>query len=197
MAFTPRAPKQIIQREFTDVQFVYGETWTWQIPSYFTVAEQARIKQIPFTHAHNYLKRELNKPIQEDDRPPSQIVSRQEQAAEMILSTLASQKKGTRIIPDDAMIQSIINRFNKFIGENEWSDAVSKEQLDIICLPKDGAPKLSSVYDRADKELMNDALSFFYSNPLSTMSETEEPTQSLSDSGKEEKPSKEVQTDIT
>jgi hypothetical protein len=189
--FTPRPPKEITQREFTDVQFVFGEQWTWQIPNRFTLSEIARVRQIPITHAHNYLVKELNKALPiEDDTPPSQITRTEEAAAQLILRTLAQQNKQARIIPNDEMINSIKGRFYENLGVNEWSDAVCKEQLDIICLPKDGAPKLSTVADRADKELMNDAINFFYQSLSDSTNEQEKPKRSTNDSGKKSKNSK-------
>jgi hypothetical protein len=193
MGFTPRAPKPVKQREFTDVQLVAGENWTWQVPDTFTLAEIARIRQVPYDHCHRWLMRELNKPVSDiiDDTPPSQIVRTQEQAAsELILRTLAAQNKEARIIPNDEMLKSVINRFYENIGVNQWSDAVCLEQLDLICIPKNGAPKVSSVADRADKELMNDLVNFFYRSQMPSTKEKEKQELSMSDSGKKEKSSK-------
>jgi len=195
MSFQPRAPKPIKQREYTDVQFVAGEQWTWQIPDSFTLSEIARIRQIPYSHAHLWLTRELNKSIAEqadDDTPHSQIVkTQQEQAAGMILRTLAAQNKETRIIPNDDMLKSVMDRFFNNLGVNEWSDRVCLDQLNLICLPKDkNTPKLSTVADRADKELMNDAINFFYLSQKPSTKESEGQESSENASGKKDKSSK-------
>lgn len=199
MSFQSRAPRETKQREYTDVQFVYGENWTWQIPSYFNLGEIAKIRQVPFTHAHNWLIVELNKalPVETSDRPPSQIVKKtaEQEAGELLLATLKNQQSKTKIIPSDDLIDTVINRFDKNIGANQWSDSVCKDQLDLICLPKDGAPSLSSVFDRADKELMQEALRFFYSNPSSLPNPEEEPSLPKSDSGNGKKNSGKVVRD--
>jgi hypothetical protein len=189
MAFTPRPPKEVKQREFTEVQFVYGKDWTWKIPNYFLVSEIARIRQVPYTHAHNFLVAQLNSPtpINGVQREPSMIMSKQEEAAELVLRTFAEQKKTTKILPDDKMIASVLDRFLNNIGENEQSYEVSKEQLDLICTPKDGAPKLSTVFDIADRGLMQDAINFFYTNPDGMTNDKEEQPLPVSDSGNEEK----------
>ncbi len=193
MSFKPRAPKEIKSRSYTDVQLVYGENWTWQVPDSFTITEVAKIRQVLYDHCHRWLMRELNKPIEKiiDDTPPSQIVkSQQEAAAELVLRTLAAQNKEARIIPNDGLLRSTIDRFSENLGVNEWSDGVCLEQLNLICLPKDGAPKVSTVADRMDKELANDLINFFYLSQRRSTKETEKPEPSTSDSGKKGKNSK-------
>lgn len=187
MGFQARAPKPIVQREYTDVNFVFGEDWVWQIPTYFTVHEIAKVRQVAYTHAHIFLVQELNSatPVKTMEREPS-MISKKEEAAELIIRTFAEQKKSIKIIPDDKLIESVIGRFLANMEENEQSLEVSKEQLDLICLPKNGAPKLSTVFDRADRGMMQDAINFFYTNPNGMTKPKEEPPQQVNDSTKEE-----------
>lgn len=193
MSFTPRAPKAIPTREYVEIELVFGKPeYKWKVPSYFTTSEQSRIKAVPYEHAQRFMTWELNKPLEEygqeseDDKSVQDAFRAGKKAmAEKLIESL-TKKSDVRTIPDDKDIDRVINRFLWPIGQGVLSDNVCKEQLDIICIPATKeTPKVSTVFDEADREAMQDVLNFTYQ----TFIQKNEEQSSQEDSEQSETPS--------